>query len=98
MSDRVLLAIAVLIGVPSVLLGYIALANPRTKFVVYSRGSWETEGTKEAWIAGMERRFPRLRGRLVAFKVPLARPTFRHPDTGREIKAIVSALLQQTIR
>jgi len=78
-----------------VLLGYIALANPRTRFVVYSRGSWETEGMKEAWVAAMERRFPRLRGRLVAFKVPLARPTFRHPDTGREIKAIVSGLLQQ---
>lgn len=74
-----------------VLLGYIALANPRTKFIVYSRGSWETEGSAQKWTEAMERRFPRLRGRLVAFKVPLARPTFRHPDTGRDIKALVAA-------
>jgi len=75
------------------LLAYVALANPRTRFLVYSRGSWETEAAKNAWIAALERRFPRLKGRVRAYKVPLDRATFRHPQTGAEITAIVTAML-----
>jgi len=76
-----------------VLLGYIALANPRTRFVVYSRGSWKTEADKLAWVVGMTQRFPKLKGRLVAYKVPLDRATYRNPQTGAEIKAIVQQQL-----
>jgi len=72
-----------------VLLGYLALANPRTRFVVYSRGSWKSDADRDAWVGGMTKRFPQLAGRLVAYKVPLDRATFRHPQTGAEIKAIV---------
>ena len=75
------------------LLAYVALGNPRTRFLVYSRGSWETEADKRAWIAALERRFPRLKGRVRAYKVPLDRATFRHPQTGAEIKAIVTSML-----
>ena len=77
-----------------VLLGYIAVANPATRFVVYSRGSWETDQVSAAWVTGMERRFPRLKGRLVAYKVPLDRATFRHPDTSREVPALVVEALR----
>jgi predicted Ser/Thr protein kinase len=74
-------------------LGYVALGNPRTRFIVYSRGSWSSEEAKNAWVGAMERRFPRLKGRLTAYKVPLDRATFRNPETGTEIKALVSSAL-----
>ena len=80
------------------LLAYVALGNPRTRFLVYSRGSWETEAAKDAWIAALERRFPRLKGRVRAYKVPLDRATFRHPQTGAEIKLMVTALLKEPAR
>ena len=76
-----------------VLLGYIALASPGTRFVVYSRGSWKTDADKNAWVVGMTQRFPKLKGRLVAYKVPLDRATYRNPQTGAEIKAIVEQQL-----
>ena len=44
-------------------------------------------------IAALERRFPELKGRLWTSTVPLDRATFRHPQTGAEIKAIVTAML-----
>ncbi|MGH9384981.1 MAG: hypothetical protein ACRD2N_11905 [Vicinamibacterales bacterium] len=43
-------------------LAYVALANPRTRFVVYGRGSWETDQARDAWLSGMERRFPKMKG------------------------------------
>ena len=76
-----------------VLLGYVALGNPRTRFIVYSRGSWKTDADKDAWVLTMTQRFPQLKGRLVAYKVPLDRTTYRHPQTGAEIKAIVEQQL-----
>jgi serine/threonine protein kinase len=75
------------------LLGYLALGNSRTRFVVYSRGSWKTESERDAWVAAVERRFPRIAGRLTAYKVPLDRATFRHSQTAADMKAIVSGLL-----
>jgi hypothetical protein len=81
-----------------VLLAYVALASPRTRFLVYSRGSWKTEAAKDQWIAALERRFPRLQGRVRAYKVPLDRATFRHPQTGAEIKAIVTDMLREPAR
>jgi hypothetical protein len=81
-----------------VLLGYIALANPRTRFVVYSRGSWKTESDRDAWVLAMTQRFPQLKERLTAFKVPLDRATFRHPQTAADIKAIVTQQLSMPAR
>ena len=78
-----------------VLLAYIAMGNPRTRFIVYSRGSWKTEEEKDAWVLAMTQRFPKLKGRLAAYKVPLDRPTFRNPQTAAEIRAIVEAQLAQ---
>ena len=75
------------------LLGYVGLGNPRTRFVVYSRGSWATEEAKAAWVMQVERRFPRLQGRITAYKVPLDRATFRNPATAAELKQIVIGVL-----
>lgn len=75
-------------------MGYVALANPRTRFVVYSRGSWPTDSAAKEWVATVERRFPRLTGRVIAYKVPLDRATFRDPRTGGEIRELALAQLR----
>ena len=75
-------------------IGYVALANPRTRFVVYSRGSWPTEEEAKAWVTSVERRFPRLTGRLIAYKVPLDRATFRNAQTAAEIRTLALGQLQ----
>jgi hypothetical protein len=71
----------------------VAQANPRTKVLVYSRGSWSDEAARRQWIAGMEQRFPPLKGRIDALRVNLERPTFRNPDTAAEILQVVVKLL-----
>jgi len=75
------------------LLGYNGLGNRRTRFVVYSRGSWATDEAKAAWVMQLERRFPRLQGRVTAYRVPADRPTFRHPATAADMKQIVTGVL-----
>ena len=76
-----------------VFLGYIALDNPRTKFIVYSRRSWNGDADRKRWVAALESRFPQLRGRVTAWSVPLDRATFRNPQTGAEMKKMVVAAL-----
>lgn len=80
------------------LLGYVARANPHTRFVVYSRGSWKTQADALAWIGLVERRFPAITGRLTIYKVPLDRATFRNDTTGAEIKAIALSVLRKAGR
>jgi tRNA A-37 threonylcarbamoyl transferase component Bud32 len=80
------------------LLGYVARANPHTRFIVYSRGSWKTDAEAQAWIAIIERRFPAITGRLTVYKVPLDRATFRNETTGSEIKALALGVLQKAGR
>jgi hypothetical protein len=80
------------------LLGYVALGNPRTRFVVYSRGSWATVEDAADWVKSVERRFPQLAGRLTAYKVPLDRPTFRNPATAAEIKELALSELRRAGR
>jgi len=74
-------------------MGYVAQANPQTRFVVYSRRGWPSDAERLAWMTGVERRFPTLKGRLHSYNVPLDRATFRHSQTGEEIRKIVVGLL-----
>lgn len=74
--------------------GLLAQANPTTKVLAYSRGSWEDEAARSGWVAAMEQRFPPLKGRIEAFRVNLDRPTFRHPATGAEIRQRILAMLE----
>jgi protein kinase-like protein len=76
-----------------VFLGYVALANPRTKFIVYSRGSFGDAAGQKRWVTSVVKRFPQLRGRVSVWSVPLDRETFRHPKTGAEMKNTVVATL-----
>ncbi|HEX6943777.1 MAG TPA: hypothetical protein VF128_12675, partial [Gemmatimonadaceae bacterium] len=80
------------------LLGYVARANPHTRFIVYSRGSWKTEDEAQAWIGMVGRRFPAVVGRLTVYRVPLDRATFRNETTGAEIKALVLDVLRKAGR
>jgi len=75
-------------------MGYVGETNPQTRFVVYSRGSWRDEPARVQWIATIEQRFPVLRGRVDAMRVPLDRATFRNPITGAEIKRRIENMLQ----
>ena len=74
-------------------MGYIAQGNPRTRFVVYSRRGWPSDEERIAWMTGVERRFPAIKGRLASYMVPLDRATFRDPRTGDEIRKIAIAML-----
>jgi len=77
--------------------GYVGLGDPQTKFLVYSRGKggqWPEED-QIAWVAEVEGRFPRLKGRVFTMKVPvgLDGASFRDPDTGRMIRRHVVSIL-----
>jgi serine/threonine protein kinase len=75
-------------------IGYVGEGNPRTRFVVYSRGSWNDDAARTQWVRSMEERFPALRGRLTAMRVPLDRATFRNPTTGDEIRKLIETALK----
>jgi len=75
--------------------GYVAEANPRTRFLVYSRGTFGSAAAEKRWVGESEARLPVLRGRLHAFSVPglPGAATFRDPDTARLIRQRVSSIL-----
>ena len=75
-------------------MGYVGHGNPQTRFVVYSRGGWQDEAARAQWVASVEQRFPLLRGRVDAVRVPLDRATFRNPVTGAEIKTRIERMLK----
>ncbi len=75
-------------------IGYVGQANPNTRFIVYSRGSWADEAERSQWVKTMEERFPVLRGRVEAMKVPRDRATFRNPTTGGEIRNLIEEQLK----
>jgi hypothetical protein len=78
-------------------MGYVATLNPRTKFIVYSRHSWENAADAAKWREDAEERFPVLRGKVETWRVPLDRATFRNPLTGQELKDSVEQTLGLTL-
>jgi hypothetical protein len=74
-------------------IGYVATVNPRVKFIVYTRHSWEKDADAEKWKEGATNRFPALAGRIETWRVPLDRATFRHPLTGQELRNSVERAL-----
>lgn len=74
-------------------MGYVATLNPRTKFIVYSRHSWENAEIAAKWKKDATERFPVLAGKLETWRVPLDRATFRNPVTGQELKDSVQHAL-----
>jgi hypothetical protein len=72
-------------------LGYAGLGNPTTKFLTYTRRSAD----QAAWVSDLEKRFPQLKGRVVALIVPGGpeRATFRDPATASALRQQVLSLL-----
>ena len=54
---------------------------------------YDSATRQAAWMTGVERRFPAIKGRLASYMVPLDRATFRDPRTGDEIRKIAVAML-----
>jgi len=72
--------------------GYVASVNPRTKFLVYSRGRFGTQ--EETWTRDVVARFPQMNGRLFTMTVPGGdRATFRDPATMQQMHARVVEIL-----
>jgi hypothetical protein len=74
-------------------LGYVATVSPRTKFIIYSRHSWDNDSEAARWRENATNRFPALAGRIETWRVPLDRATFRNPLTGQELKDSVEKAL-----
>lgn len=74
-------------------LGYLATVNPRVKFIVYSRHSFEKDSDAAEWKEASAVRFPALAGRIETWRVPLDRATFRHPVTAQELRTSVEKAL-----
>lgn len=74
-------------------LGYVGLAEPATKFVVYSRG-FAAEHERNDWVADTERRFPSLKNRVQLMHIPGdEQATFRDPPTQAAVRDRVKRLL-----
>ena len=75
-------------------LGYIGLAEPRTKFIVYSRGFGSAE-ERARWVEETERRFPGLTGRVQLMHIPGGdgKATFRDPATQKAVRDAVTLVL-----
>jgi hypothetical protein len=74
--------------------GYLATVNPRTKFLVYSRGRLWNGRDGEKWTGEVIARFPQLQGRLFLTTIPGGeKASFRDPATTQLLRAQVSEIL-----
>ena len=73
---------------------YVAARNPRTRFLIYSRGRF-VDSRGPAFVGDSEARFPTLQGRLETLNVPGGRETatFRDPNTAQFMRERVTAAL-----
>jgi hypothetical protein len=73
---------------------YLASTNPRTKFLIYSRGYWPTREAELSWIRDVVARFPALEGRIFTMVVPgRDKATFRDPTTAQQLRVRVREVL-----
>lgn len=74
-------------------LGYVAARSPRTRFIVYSRNSWEVESVARKWREDAVSRFPQLMGKVETWRVPPDRASFRNPMTALDLHQTVERTL-----
>jgi len=74
-------------------IGYVGGANPRTRFLVYSR-DWP-DAARVAWEQNLVRRFPTMRGRVSPIRIQIRDGTasFRDPQTIAQMTQAVQSLL-----
>jgi hypothetical protein len=75
--------------------GYLASVNPRTKFLVYSRGRlWPSREAEGSWTGDVLARFPQLTGRLFITVIPGGdKASFRDPVTVQQLRGQVARIL-----
>lgn len=75
--------------------GYVASNNPRTRFLVYSRGRpWPPPDGEASWRENFLARFPPLKNRLFTLTVPGgSNATFRNPETANLLRTRVTEIL-----
>ena len=74
-------------------IGYVGLANPRSKFIVYSR-DWSDAGGGSRWVSELQGRFPHLRGRVLTVQATgRPEPSFRDPASAANMRRNVIRLL-----
>ena len=74
-------------------LGFVGLASPPTKFVVYTRG-FRTDAERQAWVDDVVQRFPSLRDRVHMLHIPgEERATFRDEGTRALVRREVESLI-----
>jgi hypothetical protein len=73
---------------------YLAAVNPRTRFLLYTRGRlWNTQAKRDGWTRDAVARFPVLEGRLFTMWVPPEGATFQNPQLARTLRARVQDIL-----
>ena len=74
-------------------IGYVGGANPRTRFLVYSR-DWP-DAARVAWEQNLVRRFPTMRDRVSPIRIQIQDGTasFRDPQTIAQMTQAVQSLL-----
>jgi hypothetical protein len=81
-------------------LGYAGLANPKTRFLIYSRGrpgEWGEAAYRHDWVQNTERRFPVLKGRVFTLNVEgEQKASFRDPGTVAQLRRSVETILGLT--
>jgi len=72
-------------------LGYLSLGTPTTKFLTYTRNA----GDQGPWVLDLEKRFPQLKGRVVALTIPggAEHASFREPETKKLLRQQVTSIL-----
>ena len=75
--------------------GYLATVNPRTRFLVYSRGRlWPSREAEGSWTGDVLARFPQLTGRLFITVIPGGeKASFRDPATVQQLRGEVAKIL-----
>jgi hypothetical protein len=79
-------------------LGYAGLSNPKTRFLVYSRGGpgdWAETAYRQNWTRDVEQRFPVLKGRVFTIQIEGGdiKASFRDPATVRSMRHAVRSIL-----
>jgi DNA-binding winged helix-turn-helix (wHTH) protein len=81
-------------------LGYTGLANPKTRFLIYSRGrpgEWAEAAYQRDWVQNTERRFPVLKGRVFTLNVEGgANARFHDSRTVVQLRRSVESILGLT--
>ena len=75
--------------------GYLGTANPRTRFLVYSRRHFAEKDAAGAWVGDVVARFPMLKGRVFTMSMPGGRAsaTFRDSATAQILRTQIKEIL-----